>query len=127
MPLLGPLAHALRRAGPGARAPRCCCALTDLLSRHWATGQSTLEDQHLGALLAWIDPPEGESGAEAALRAELARDAEGQLLCPPAGPATDPAFDNKLLAPAIERYDRGAARPWPPPRTAWRPTTGWAS
>ena len=39
-------------------------------------------------------------------RAELARDARGQLLCPPAGPATDPAFDNKLLAPAIERYDR---------------------
>lgn len=81
-------------------------ALTDVLSRHWATGQSTLEDQHLGALLAWIDPPAGASGAEAALRAELARDAKGQLLWPPAGPATDPAFDNKLLAPAIEKYDR---------------------
>ena len=27
-------------------------------------------------------------------------------MCPPAGPATDPAFDNRLLAPAIERYDR---------------------
>ncbi|WP_411102104.1 hypothetical protein [Streptomyces sp. cmx-4-9] len=78
---------------------------TDLLSRHWATGQSQLEDQHLGALLAWVDPPDGESGAEAALRAELARDAAGQLLCPPAGPATDPAFDNKLLAPAMARYD----------------------
>ncbi len=49
---------------------------------------------------------EGESGAEAALRAELQRDGKGQLVCPPAGPATDPAFDNKLLAPAIERYDR---------------------
>lgn len=48
----------------------------------------------------------GESGAEAALRAELARDAGGQLLCPPAGPATDPDFDNRLLAPAIEKYDR---------------------
>ncbi len=80
--------------------------MTDLLGRHWATGQSTLEDQHLGALLAWIDPPAGGSGAEAALRAELARDADGQLLCPPAGPATDPAFDNKRLAPAVERYDR---------------------
>ncbi|MFD3697120.1 hypothetical protein ACFWUZ_13355 [Streptomyces sp. NPDC058646] len=78
---------------------------TDLLSRHWATGQSNLEDQHLGALLAWIAPPEGESGAEAALRAELARDAAGQLLYPPAGPATDPAFDNKLLAPVMARYD----------------------
>ncbi len=81
-------------------------AMTDVLSRHWATGQSTLEDQHLGALLSWIDPPEGESGAEAALRAELARDDRGQLRWPPAGPATDPAFDNKLLAPAFERYDR---------------------
>ncbi|GLX52544.1 hypothetical protein Shyhy01_54940 [Streptomyces hygroscopicus subsp. hygroscopicus] len=81
-------------------------ALTDVLSRHWATGQSGLEDQHLGALLAWIDPPEGMSGAEAAREAELARDEAGQLRCPPAGPATDPAFDNRLLAPAIERYDR---------------------
>ncbi|MGW6687751.1 hypothetical protein [Streptomyces sp. NPDC054961] len=78
---------------------------TDLLSRHWATGQSNLEDQHLGALLAWIDPPEGECGAAWALRAELGRGGDGQLLVPPAGPATDPAFDNKLLAPAIAKYD----------------------
>ncbi|CAM5632572.1 hypothetical protein [Streptomyces avidinii] len=82
---------------------------TDLLSRHWATGQSNLEDQHLGALLGWIDPPEGHCGAAAALRAELGRDKDGQLLCPPAGPATDPAFDNKLLAPAIARYDAARA------------------
>ncbi|MFF3211266.1 hypothetical protein ACFYYB_11450 [Streptomyces sp. NPDC002886] len=82
---------------------------TDLLSRHWATGQSNLEDQHLRALLAWIDPPEGESGAELALRAELGRDPRGLLLVPPAGPATDPAFDNKLLAPAIARFDAARA------------------
>ncbi|MFE3072312.1 hypothetical protein [Streptomyces sp. NPDC059247] len=81
-------------------------AATDLLNRHWATGQSALEDQHLGALLAWIDPYDGEPGAAAALRAEAGRDSQGQLFCPPAGPATDPAFDNRLLAPAIERYDR---------------------
>ncbi|WP_210591161.1 hypothetical protein [Streptomyces sp. GESEQ-35] len=105
VPLLGRwLTHFAERARvPGSAL---LLAMTDILARHWATGQSSLEDQHLGALLAWIDPPEGESGAEAALRAELARDAQGQLLCPPAGPATDPAFDNKLLAPAIERYDR---------------------
>ncbi|MFD9303106.1 hypothetical protein ACFWCB_10605 [Streptomyces sp. NPDC060048] len=86
---------------------------TDLLARHWASGQSNLEDQHLRALLEWIDPPPGESGAERALRAELGRGADGQLLVPPAGPATDPAFDNKLLAPAITRYDaaRAAGRP----------------
>ncbi|GHD46097.1 hypothetical protein [Streptomyces galbus] len=105
VPLLG---RWLTHYGERARVPgsSLLLALTEVLGRHWATGQSTLEDQHLGALLAWIDPPAGTSGAEAALRAELARDEQGQLLCPPAGPATDPAFDNKLLAPAIERYDR---------------------
>lgn len=105
VPLLG---RWLTHFGERARVPGSALllAMTDLLSRHWATGQSTLEDQHLGALLAWIEAPEGTSGAEAALRAELARDKDGQLVCPPAGPATDPAFDNKLLAPAIERYDK---------------------
>ncbi|MET9951433.1 hypothetical protein ABZ135_07765 [Streptomyces sp. NPDC006339] len=105
VPLLG---RWLTHFGERARVPgsSLLVAATDLLNRHWATGQSSLEDQHLGALLAWIDPPDGESGAEAALRAELGRDARGQLLCPPAGPTTDPAFDNKLLAPAIETYDR---------------------
>ncbi|MEU4876846.1 hypothetical protein [Streptomyces sp. NPDC021608] len=105
VPLLG---RWLTHFGERSRVPGSSLlqAVTELLGRHWATGQSGLEDQHLGALLAWIDPPQGGSGAQAALRAELARDADGQLLCPPAGPATDPAFDNKLLAPAIERYDR---------------------
>ncbi|WP_411148553.1 hypothetical protein [Streptomyces sp. A30] len=105
LPLLG---RWLTHFGERARVPgsSLLLAMTDVLARHWATGQSTLEDQHLGALLAWIDPPDGLSGAEAALRAELRRDTQGQLLCPPAGPATDPAFDNKLLAPALERYDR---------------------
>ncbi|WP_329025471.1 hypothetical protein [Streptomyces sp. NBC_01423] len=108
VPLLG---RWLTHYGERARVPgsSLLLACTDLLNRHWATGQSNLEDQHLGALLAWIDPPAGESGAEAALRAELARDASGQLLCPPAGPATDPDFDNRLLAPAIEKYDRARA------------------
>ncbi|UUN27059.1 hypothetical protein [Streptomyces sp. FIT100] len=105
VPLLG---RWLTHYGERARVPgsSLLLAMTDLLGRHWATGQSHLEDQHLGALLAWIAPAEGETGAEAALRAELARDVGGQLLCPPAGPATDPAFDNRLLAPAMERHDR---------------------
>lgn len=105
VPLLG---RWLTHFGERARVPGSAliAAMTELLSRHWATGQSSLEDQHLGALLAWIDPPGDATGAAAALRAETARDATGQLRCPPAGPATDPAFDNKLLAPAIERYDR---------------------
>ncbi|MEU0391357.1 hypothetical protein ABZ208_00950 [Streptomyces sp. NPDC006208] len=104
VPLLG---RWLTHYGERARVPgsSLLLAATDLLNRHWASGQSSLEDQHLGALLAWVDPPEGESGAQAALRAELGRNRDGQLLCPPAGPATDPAFDNRLLAPAMERYD----------------------
>ena len=105
VPLLG---RWLTHYGERARVPgsSLLLAATDLLNRHWATGQSSLEDQHLGALLAWIDPYDDEPGAEGAHRAELGRDSRGQLLCPPAGPATDPAFDNQLLAPAIEAYDR---------------------
>ncbi|MFG3117575.1 hypothetical protein ACGF4C_24670 [Streptomyces sp. NPDC048197] len=106
VPLLG---RWLTHFGERARVPGAGLLLpmTGLLARHWATGQSVLEDQHLGALLAWIDPPPGRSGREAAEFAESARDAAGQLRCPPAGPATDPAFDNRLLAPAMARYDAG--------------------
>ncbi|MFI6344108.1 hypothetical protein [Streptomyces sp. NPDC050560] len=105
LPLLG---RWLTHYGERARVPgsSLLLAMTDLLARHWATGQSGLEDQHLGALLGWLRPPAGSTGAEAARRAELARDKAGQLLCPPAGPATDPAFDNHLLAPALDRHAR---------------------
>ncbi|TVL87897.1 hypothetical protein [Streptomyces sp. SAJ15] len=108
VPLLG---RWLTHYGERSRVPgsSLLLALTELLGRHWATGQSVLEDQHLGALLGWIDPPEGMSGAEAALRAELARGADGLLECPPAGPATDPVFDNARLAPAMKRYDTARA------------------
>lgn len=111
VPLLG---RWLTHFGERSRTPGSALLLatTDLLTRHWATGQSNLEDQHLGALLGWIDPPSGVTGAEAARRAETARRADGLLLTPPAGPATDPAFDNTALAPAMARYDalRTAAR-----------------
>jgi hypothetical protein len=104
VPLLGRwLTHYAERARtPGSSL---LVAMTELLTRHWATGQSNLEDQHLGALLAWIEPPEGLAGAEAARRAESGRGPDGLLECPPAGPATDPIFDNKALAPAMSRYD----------------------
>ncbi|MER6051953.1 hypothetical protein ABT168_31725 [Streptomyces sp. NPDC001793] len=107
VPLLG---RWLTHLGERARVPGSCLlqSMTGLLTRHWATGQSALEDQHLGALLAWIAPPPGVPAQEAAAFAEGARDADGQLHCPPAGPATDPAFDNRLLAPAIARHDAGS-------------------
>jgi hypothetical protein len=58
------------------------------LALHWASGQSSAEDAHLGSLLAWIG-----TGAAAARAAEAG---------PAAGPATDPSFDNDVLAPMIE-------------------------
>lgn len=79
--------------------------MTSALGAHWATGQSTVEDANLAALLAWIDPPAGQSPFEAALAAE---DPER---FPPAGPTTDPTFDAERLAPAIERYARTDGNP----------------
>ncbi|MER7850052.1 hypothetical protein ABTZ03_39660 [Kitasatospora sp. NPDC096077] len=104
VPLLGRwLTHLTDRAQvPGSSL---LLPMTGLLARHWATGQSHLEDQHLAARLAWHGPPPGLTGARAAELAETARDERGQLLHPPAGPATDPAFDEGVLAPAIARYD----------------------
>ncbi|NUP65775.1 MAG: hypothetical protein HOW71_26810 [Nonomuraea sp.] len=75
-----------RAAFPGSSLT---LAVTEELARHWASGQSALEDANLAALLAWIT--EGPSD-----------DAEDPLIWPPAGPATDPGFDAEVLGPAIE-------------------------
>ncbi len=79
--------------------------MTSALGAHWATGQSSVEDANLAALLAWIDPPFGTSPFDAAMAAE---DPEH---FPPAGPTTDPTFDAERLAPAIERYARTDGNP----------------
>jgi hypothetical protein len=76
---------------------------TQALGLHWVTGQSSTEDAQLGTQLAWIDPPAGVTGAAAALAAE------DPSVCPPAGPATDPDFDNVVLAPLIAAYDEDPA------------------
>ncbi|MEU9130337.1 hypothetical protein AB0D08_19900 [Kitasatospora sp. NPDC048540] len=108
VPLLGRwLTHLAERAQvPGSSM---LLPMTGLLARHWATGQSHLEDQHLAAQLAWHHPPDGLTGAEAAERAETGRDGDGRLLHPPAGPLTDPRFDSQVLAPAITRHDAALA------------------
>lgn len=66
-------------------------AITEVLSMHWATGQSPFEDLNLAAIMSWIDPPAGLTGPEAAALAE------DPVRCPPAGPVTDPTFDNEIL------------------------------
>ena len=66
------------------------------LGLHWATGQSSAEDASLAALLAWISPPPGMSAIDAARLAEQSA---------PAGPATDPEFDNRVLAPLLSAGD----------------------
>lgn len=102
VPLLGRwLTFLAQRAEhPGSSA---LVAMTEALALHWATGQSALEDANLAALLAWIDPPAALAGPEAA------RLAEDPLAWPPAGPTTDPQFDNRVLAPAIAAYDEAVA------------------
>lgn len=75
-------------------------AMTQALALHWASGQSAVEDLNLATLMAWIDPPAGLTGAQAALAAE------DPLTWPPAGPATDPTFDNEVLAPLITACSR---------------------
>lgn len=77
-------------------------ALTDAMALHWATGQSPVEDQNLAALIGWIDPPAGRRGPDAAAAAE------DPLVWPPAGPSTDPTFDNEVLAALITAHQRSA-------------------
>ncbi|WP_406087121.1 hypothetical protein [Kitasatospora purpeofusca] len=78
-------------------------AVSRVLTAHWATGQSSAEDSHLAAVVAWIDPPEGRTGPEAA------RETENPLLWPPAGPATDAGFDG-ILDDLITRYSEAEGR-----------------
>jgi hypothetical protein len=90
VPLLGRwLTHYAERAEvPGSVL---LLPMTTALAEHWATGQSDLEDANLAALIGWIDPPDGLTGQQAA------RLAEDPVRCPPAGPITDPTFDNEVL------------------------------
>jgi hypothetical protein len=90
VPLLGRwLTHYAERAEvPGSAL---LLPMTTALADHWATGQSDLEDANLAALLGWIDPADGLTGQQAA------RLAEDPVRCPPAGPVTDPSFDNEVL------------------------------
>ena len=87
-----------------AETPGSCVlvAATDLLRRHWVTGQSDLEDEDLHVLLSWIDPPDDLSGRAAAAQAEAAR-VSG--LTPSAGPTPDPSWDRDVLEQLLESFN----------------------
>lgn len=70
-------------------------AATDALTTHWQTGQLPSEDLNLGALLGWIDPPDGMGGPQAAREGEAS---------PPAGPDSDPNWDAEILADLIQEW-----------------------
>ncbi|GDY53898.1 hypothetical protein SVIO_045210 [Streptomyces violaceusniger] len=115
VPLLG---RWLTHYGERARVPGSCLllSLTELLSRHWATGQSNLEDQHLGSLLAWIDPPEGVPGRRR--RCGRSRSGTRTACCaarPPARPPTPPSTTScwPRRWPATTRRAPRRPRAWP--------------
>lgn len=70
--------------------------MTELLTDTWATGQSSLEDQHLASVLAWVDPPPGRSPLQASLTAEDR---------PTAGPVSSPQWDKTVLDPAMTAFN----------------------
>ncbi|WP_020473473.1 hypothetical protein [Zavarzinella formosa] len=69
-------------------------AMTDLMNAHWVTAQSGPERQSLPALEAFIAPPAGVSGFDAAAGAETL----------PAGPAPD-GDDEQRLIPLVEEFN----------------------
>ena len=68
---------------------------TQALRNHFATGQQESEDEHLGALLTWIEPPVGRDIFASVEMAELL----------PMGFKTDPRFDADDLFPAVQDYN----------------------
>jgi hypothetical protein len=81
---------------------------TGALRLHWASGQQPAEDEHLGALLTWIDPPPGMAIQEAVAAAERV----------PMGVKTDPEFDRTVLDAMVEAYDRASRGPTASPSVA---------
>jgi hypothetical protein len=75
-------------------------AATEALRLHWVTGQQEGEDEHLAALLTWIQPPQGLPLYDAIERAETI----------PSGVKTDPTLDRDTLAPLVMQYNNARRR-----------------
>jgi hypothetical protein len=82
----------------GVPGQQLLVSLTNLLNAHWATPQSPLERQSLAALDAYIDPPAGLHGFDAATHAE-------EL---PVGPVPS-GDDDERLAPLVVRFNERRA------------------
>jgi hypothetical protein len=77
---------------------------TGALRMHKATGQQPGEDEHLGALLTWIEPPQGNNILDAVAMAERV----------PMGVKTDPEFDRDILEPRVRAYNKARRSNAPP-------------
>lgn len=78
--------------------------MTHALTAHYATGQQEGEDEHLGTVLVWLDPPAGGNTRQTVALAER------EVM----GVKTDPDFDREVLQPLISKYHgavKGGARP----------------
>ena len=84
----------------GERSPiagqQALISATTALKAHFATGQQETEDEHLGTLLTWIEPPGGRDILAAIAVAEDK----------PMGAKTDPRFDAKELQPAVALFNK---------------------
>lgn len=84
----------------GERSPiagqQALISATFALRAHFATGQQEAEDEHLGALLTWIDPPPGRDILAAVAMSEKQ----------PMAAKTDPRFDADHLQPAVEDFNK---------------------
>ena len=84
----------------GERSPiagqQALISATKALRAHYATGQQETEDEHLGALLTWIEPPAGRDILAAVAMAEDQ----------PMGAKTDPGFDTEELQPAVALFNK---------------------
>lgn len=82
----------------GERSPvagqQALISASGALRLHYATGQQEAEDEHLLALLTWIEPPRGRDIFAAVAAAEET----------PMGVKTDPGFDSSSLQPAITDF-----------------------
>jgi hypothetical protein len=83
----------------GERSPvagqQALISATTALRAHYATGQQEAEDEHLGSLLTWIEPPVGRDIWAAVATAESQ----------PMAVKTDPQFDSLELQPAVSDFN----------------------